>query len=117
MHPSIALLEQVSRLAEKELHILESEGLEGLEENSARRGDLIRRAWLEKSGCSEQEFVSRLMIIQSLQRALQKRAETLLEEAGAALNENKKKRQGIFEYCRIGLGRLGKAPRVFKKCS
>jgi hypothetical protein len=120
MHPSIALLELVARLAEKELHILESEGLEGLEESSARRSALLQRAWLEKNGCNETEFVSRLITIQNLQHALQKRAEDLLEESSAALNNDKKTRQGILEYCRIGLGRLSRlsdAPRVFRRCS
>lgn len=117
MHHSLKLLDEVVKLAEEEFKLIELEDAEGLTESAERRGGLLREAWESKLGCNELDFVARLMTIQDLQHRLGDLAEQKLDQTRDALNGQKKTRQAVIGYCKVGVGYGKKPPRMVTKFS
>ena len=117
MHPGIRILEEVVKLAEGELELLESEDAEGLTESAQKRGELLKEAWASKNGCDDAHFTDLLMSIQELQRRLNTLAEEKYAETRTILGNQKKSRNAILGYCKTGVG-YGRGPhKIFAKFS
>lgn len=118
MHPGVKMLEEVIDLSRRELELMDLEDAAALGESAARRGSLLKEAWQVRPGCDEAEFVSRLLVVQELQRKLAAEAEKKLGETRDALNRQTKSRKAVLGYCKTGAGYSGKkSPRMVTKKS
>ena len=117
MHPSIMLLEEVVQMAHEELKLIELEDAAGLSESADRRSTMLQRAWEEKDGCNELDFISLLMVIQELQNKLSAIAQEKFAETRNALNSQKKSRNAVVGYAMTGVGHGKKPPRIVTKMS
>lgn len=117
MHRSIALLEEAMQNAREEFGLLELEDANGLAESAEKRSSLIKRAWEERDGCDEGDFLDLLLGIQELQRKLDAIARQKFAETREALGNQKKSLNAVRGYAMTGAGYGRRPPRIVTKMS
>ncbi|MDL2267543.1 hypothetical protein LJC46_06110 [Desulfovibrio sp. OttesenSCG-928-G15] len=90
MHPSLALLKEVTALLREEEVALADENLEAAEELSAKRKDVLADIWAKRQGCDEEELRKGLSAVLAANRSLQIKAESLQQKYQAQKQAGRK---------------------------
>ncbi len=109
------LLEQAIALAEREMLLMEGDSMEGLEESVTLREGLLEKAWEQRAGCDERLYAEKLAELQTLQRELELKAETLRLKLREVMKAEKEMDAVLSRYGNSG-GKQ-KRPYFFSKLS
>ena len=98
MHSALADLDKAIGMAERELELLDSEDVAGLEESAEARLQLLEAAWADKTDCDAVEFAEKLLRLRYLQGRLGEKADRLHAETREHLKARRQADRAISGY-------------------
>lgn len=115
MNACMILLEKAIDLTMQEFEILDSEDMEGLEEHSQLREEVISRALSARMQADDRDFAHRLHELYELQAKLSEKAEARFNTLRDELKMQKQKTQLVSGYARLSVCHRGARYNALRK--